>query len=374
MRRRLRERRIDALVAQSERDFSGGYSRWFSGVPAANPRTVIFYVDDGMTIIDHGPAGRRRSLSGSNDPDNPGVTEIITTSAFQNADYTQNYDADVAVGVLTHRGARRVGMVAPRRMPHGFVSRLYEALSGKAEMTDETDFIDMLKAIKSAREIDIIRTTAAMQDDIFAKVLSKIRPGMRDFEVTALARYEGELMGSEQGLFLGCSARLGRPAPFAVKHFQGRRIERGDYLSLLIENSGLGGYYTELARQFVFGKPSGELEDGFALVKEAQAQTARRLVPGASIGDIFRAHNAFMSTGGAPPEARLYAHSQGYDLVERPLVRDDETLPVAAGMNMAVHPSWGSPAMFAVVCDNFLVHADRPCERLHGTEQMLFEL
>lgn len=259
-------------------------------------------------------------------------------------------------------------------MPHGFIARIHEALSGKAEITDETDFIDGLKAVKSEREIEIIRATAAMQDSIFAKLLDKVKPGMRDIEVTALARYEGELMGSEQGLFLGSSARIGQPAVFAPPHFQGRRFGQGDYMSLLIENSGLGGYYTELARLFVFGKASSELTDSFEFVRKAQAETARGLVVGALGADIFRAHNAFMTAGGAPPEGRLYAHSQGYDLVERPLIRDDEDMALSAGMNMAVHPSWGSPSKFAVICDNFLIHPDRPAERLHCTPQKIFEL
>ena len=49
-----------------------------------------------------------------------------------------------------------------------------------------------------------------MQDEVFARVLEKIRPGMTDNEVTALAQYEGRLLGSVQGLFLGSSAPLGQ--------------------------------------------------------------------------------------------------------------------------------------------------------------------
>ena len=41
-----------------------------------------------------------------------------------------------------------------------------------------------------------------------------------------------------------------------------------------------------------------------------------------------------------PPELRLYCHGQGYDLVERPLIRADETLTLEAGMNIAVHPGY----------------------------------
>ncbi|HUZ67493.1 MAG TPA: M24 family metallopeptidase [Beijerinckiaceae bacterium] len=367
-------RRVDVLVAQSERDFSGGYCRWFTDAPAANPKSVLFYADGGLTLIDHGAAGRRRDLRAAPDPEHPGVTEVITTSSFQNADYTQGYDADCAADVLVKRAVKRIGLIAPRRMPHGFVSRLMETLGEAAEFSDETDFIDALKAVKSPSEIEAIRATAQMQDAAFAEVLSKIRPGMRDFEITALARYHGEMMGSEQGLFLGVSATLGTPAGLAPKHVQGRAFERGDYMTLLIENNGPGGYYAELARLIVFGKASAELEEAFACTKQAQAKTAANLRPGASPAEICQAHNAFMTACGGPPEARLYAHSQGYDLVERPLVRDDETMALQANMNMAVHPSWGSSTLFALVCDNYLVRDNGPAERLHRTEQKIFEL
>ena len=50
-------------------------------VPAYYPRTVIFHASDLMTVVEHGAAGRRRTLDG-NDAENPGVGEIITTSAF----------------------------------------------------------------------------------------------------------------------------------------------------------------------------------------------------------------------------------------------------------------------------------------------------
>ncbi len=61
-----------------------------------------------------------------------------------------------------------------------------------------------------------------------------------------------------------------------------------------------------------------------------------------------------------PPELRLYAHGQGYDLVERPLMRADETMSIEADMNFAVHPSYETPSLFAVICDNYLIGLDGP--------------
>src|SRR5262245_66353085 len=102
-----------------------------------------------------------------------------------------------------------------------------------------------------------------MQDEIFARVLARIRPGMTDNDVTALAQYEGRLLGSEQGLFLGSSAPLGQASRFLDRHQQARRLKPGEHFSLLIENNGPGGFYTEIARTIVLGKASNELIDGF---------------------------------------------------------------------------------------------------------------
>src|SRR4029077_13223983 len=77
----LKERGLDALVTQNARDFTGGYVKWLTDIPAYYPRTIILHASDLMTVVDHGAAGRRRSLGG-NDGENPGVGEVITTSAF----------------------------------------------------------------------------------------------------------------------------------------------------------------------------------------------------------------------------------------------------------------------------------------------------
>jgi Xaa-Pro aminopeptidase len=213
-----------------------------------------------------------------------------------------------------------------------------------------------------------------MQDQVFSKVVAQIKPGMRDSEVTALAQYEGQLLGSEQGIFLGMSAELGRPSAFAQKHFQGRTIRKGDYLPLLVENNGMGGFYTELARTIVFGKASQELVEGFELVKSAQEHTVRQLRPGASSPNLCTTHNEFMQQNGVPSETRLYSHSQGYDLVERPLIRADETMVLEEGMNMAVHPAYATSSMFTVICDNYLIERSGASDCLHKTPKKIFEL
>ena len=81
-----------------------------------------------------------------------------------------------------------------------------------------------------------------------------------------------------------------------------------------------------------------------------------------------------MRARGLPPELRLYSHGQGYDMVERPLLRNDETIPIAADMCVAVHPGFPTKTNFVFICDNFLVHADGSIEHMHKAEQKIYEV
>lgn len=364
----------DALVVQSNNDWLGGHARWLTDLPATNgyPKTVVFHANDWMTVIDMGPRGGRRKLGG-NDEVYRGAGEILTTPAFLSVAYTDDYQAELVAADLKRHGAKAVAIAGGGALPHNFMTRIERELA-PAALIDMTETIDRLKAIKSPEEIAAVRKAARMQDEIFTRLLAKVRPGMRDTDITALAQYEGRLFGSEQGLFLGNSAPLGVRAGFADRTLQGRTLRAGEHFTLLIENNGPGGFYTELARTMVFGKASAELRDGFAAMKAAQDHTLSLIRPGASCRAIAAAHDDYMRAHGFPPELRLYCHGQGYDLVERPLVRADETMTLEAGMNLAVHPGYESDSIFAVICDNYIVEANGPSECLHQTEKKIFEL
>jgi hypothetical protein len=81
-----------------------------------------------------------------------------------------------------------------------------------------------------------------------------------------------------------------------------------------------------------------------------------------------------MRSHGFSEEKRLHCHGQGYESVERPLVRHDESMAIAGNMNIGIHPGVVLKGTFMTVCDNFLVHPDGAVERLHKTPQAIIEL
>lgn len=369
----MAHRGLDALVMQSSQDWLGGYVRWFTDIPATNGylRTVIFSASGPMTIVEMGPFGGSRSLDGR-DPLNRGVDTIVTTPSFSSIDFTHSYDAELTVKAL--QNASSIGWLGEGALPHKFVTVIKAQLGTGVSHFDATDEIDHLKAIKSADEMVMICAAAALQDEVFARVVDFIRPGLRDIDVTAYAQQQALVLGSEQGIFLGASAPVGVRSPFAPRWAQGRELARGDHLSLLIEVNGPGGFYTEIARTIVLGRASNALKSAFEAVKDAQVHSLSLMKPGVSSASIAAAHDDFMRRRGLPEELRLYAHGQGYDMVERPLIRRDETMPLDRDMCLAVHPGFETDELFAVICDNYFIGEDGPSPCLHKTEKRLFEV
>jgi Xaa-Pro aminopeptidase len=142
-----------------------------------------------------------------------------------------------------------------------------------------------------------------------------------------------------------------QPAQFSQRHFQNRVIQKGDTVALLVEDSGPGGMYTELGRTCVVGKASQEIKEEFAFALEARKFNLAMLKPGAPCKDIFAAYNDFMGKNGRPEEKRLHCHGQGYDLVERPLIRNDEPMSIEKDMNIVVHPTYIRGHVLSWVCD-----------------------
>lgn len=367
----LNDLELDALVCQAREDWIGGYVRWLTDVPATNgyPRTVIFFPDRPMVVVEMGAfdTDRRTDVEALA---TRGVGQVLGTPSFHSIGYSIDYDTSLVIRTLQEAGARRVGTLCPAGMPHGLMSGLEMSF----DTVDATDGLDAAKAIKSAEEIALIRQAAELQDRVFAEVCDFIRPGVTDRDVAAHAESVARRLGSDQGIFLGLSAPLGRPSRFMNRHFQMREISQGDHLSLLIEVSGPGGLYLEIARTMVLGSADDYLLAAFENVKAAQAHTLSLIRPGAMPADIAAAHDGWMQSRGLPPETRLYAHGQGCEMVERPLIRLDETMPLAEDMCLAIHPGYDDGRVFAVICDNYLVSADGVSDCLHRTDKKIFEL
>jgi Xaa-Pro aminopeptidase len=371
-RAKMKEQGIDFLVMQNDNEWLGGYVKWFTDIPARNgyALSVIFPIDDEMTTITCG--GKPPGDLGPPAWTMRGVKRRLTAPYFKSLWYSNTYDAELAVETLRAKKKAKIGIVGKATMSAMFYEYLLKNLP-EANFVDATDLVDQIKAIKSDEEVSLIRKTAALQDEAIEYAKKAIRPGRKDFEIIADIVHKVTDLGSEEQLVIGGSGPVGKPVPMQKRHFQNRTVREGDQFTLMVEVNGPGAMYGEIGRVFYLGKVPSELFDAFELCKETQKVTLGLLKPGADPGDIWRANNEFLTKKGQLPETRLYAHGQGYDLVERPAIRDDEPMKLKARMNITVHPIIGSDRVWVWVCDNYLI-TESGIESLHKAPQRIFEL
>jgi Xaa-Pro aminopeptidase len=372
----MEREQIDVLLMQNNNDHMGGYVKYFTDLPATNgyPLTVVFPRDDLMTLVSQGPFGGVTHPTVNGDGVRRGVKQWLTTPSFVSCNYTAPYDPELAANALSPYAGSTIGLVATSQMSFALVDYLQKGRFSNTRFVEASDLVDKIKAIKSAEEQELIRRAATMQDGAMRAAFAAVEPGMRDRDVAAIAQCYSQRHGSENGIYLCASMPPDKPVQFSQRHYQNRVIQAGDTVALLVEDSGPGGMYTELGRSCVVGRASSELKDEFAFALEARKFNLTLLKPGAPCKDVFEEYNAFMRKNGRPEERRLHCHGQGYDLVERPLIRQDEPMSIERHMNIVVHPTYIRGRVLSWICDNYLIGPNGPGERLHRFPEVITEL
>jgi len=372
VRARMKDEGIDALLMQDNNEWLGGYIKWFTDTAGASayPMSVIFPREDLMTTV----------TSGGKPPNDyapppwtlRGVKQRLTAPYFTTLCYSNTYGAEKAVEALQSWKKGKIGVLGLGKIPAAFYAYVVKNLP-KATFVDASDLVDNIKAIKSDEEIKLIKKTAALQDETMEYVKTLLKPGRKVSDIAAEVQFKVMMLGSTGQLISSAAGPLGQPVVPKRRQWQGRTLRKNDIFTLMIEVNGPGGMYTEIGRTFFLGpKAPSELVDAYELVKEAQKVSLKLLKPGAAPADLWDANNAFLTSRGQLPETRLYAHGQGYDLVERPAIRWDDPMVLKKNMNITVHPTIGTSRLYAWVCDNYLLteKGHTPC--LHKTPQEIF--
>lgn len=365
----MKKQGVEVLIIQNEYQDLGGYVRWFSDVPAGYPETIIFPADEEMIMITSGapshpipPEFMRR-----------GIQEAISSPYFRTLNFTNEYDADIVVKKIREMGKKYIGFVNLGRMHACFYNKVVQSLSD-CSFTDMTDEVDQIKAVKSPEEMEAILAAVALHDKVMGAAPVMIRPGRREADIRNDIHDLAQQLDAEGQMFIGVgSDKIGKPFGQLPLLYAGRVLEHGDYFHLLLESSGPGGYFCELGRMFCLGDPSPELEKTWRDTVKAQEICAQMLVPGGDPVAIFHRLNTFLSDNGYAPEERLFAHGQGYDLIERPGITPGETMKLMQDMYIVLHPQLTNRQAMCVCADNFIVTPTGGV-RLHKTPQELFLL
>jgi Xaa-Pro aminopeptidase len=365
VREAMQEKKLDFLIIQSSINIFPGSVRWLTDLIVTDGYTVslIFPRNGEMTAFLHGSMGDDASTIGK------GVKKCIYSPMLPTlaSSYLQ---AEQVVAELTSYKNSRIGFAGMNLIAAGFYKYIIEHMPS-AKFEDATDLMDTLKAIKSDEELAFIRETCRIQDELFSGILPHIQAGKKVGEIRS------ELI--HQALNKGCSSLnivlwMSQPGKPLIRPNRGQILKEGDQIDVMLETDGPSGFWGEISRPVYIGKASAELKEHVELSRQLQKLTVEALKPSAKPIDIWEANNASLRKMNCQEERRIFAHGQGYDMVERPCLDKFESMPVQGKMLMAVHPQALSQKALGWLCDNFFVKETGTPEWLHRTPQRVFEV
>ena len=127
------------------------------------------------------------------------------------------------------------------------------AAAQNLELKAESGLVEKMRAVKDERELDLIRRSTALNEQVFQSVYQTIEPGMSEREIALALELTMREMGAE-GPSFDTIVAFGTNAakPHAVP--TDRVLQAGD-LVLIDMGLILDGYCSDMTRTFVAGKP-----------------------------------------------------------------------------------------------------------------------
>jgi Xaa-Pro dipeptidase len=217
---------------------------------------------------------------------------------------------------------------------------LFELQKAGLDVRDGQQTMLDAREVKSHDEITLLNMAAAMVDGVYQTIFEKLKPGVRESEIVALATKELYEMGSDDVEAINAvSGERCSPHPH---NFTDRLIRPGDQAFFDIIQSYMG-YRTCYYRTFNVGKATPPQQDAYKKAREWMDVALSMIKPGMStdrIAELWPKAQDFGFANEMEAFALQFGHGLGMALHERPiisrLVSLDNPLELKEGMVFAL--------------------------------------
>lgn len=367
----IRAAGLDCIITQNHSAIFDCGIRYFLDQPTGGYTTALMIPAEGkMVVIDHGPDLKEPVINPMRNVEKMYVKPYCPVFTF-----SDTMSGEVMAAELCRRGYKRVGLYGTQFISHSFGDYLKTALPD-VEWVSFNNEMAAITAVKSVEERELCELSVRYHERLMSAVPGLLVPGKLECEVRADLEHLARHLGCETiGNIAVGSGPQDTPVMF-VPHFRGnRRLCKGDTVTVMIEVSGPGGIYSELARTFTLGRPSDNLLRLFDIARQTQELVAAAAKPGVTGAELTRIYDEFVDSFGIGigHNTRNAGHSQGYDMMETPAIAPQETTPFRENMFVAIHPELTALNNFAICCDNFFITPDG-AKRITRTEQKVFQV
>lgn len=247
---------------------------------------------------------------------------------------------------------------------------LRQALAGVENWTEFDGPIAALRAVKSAAEVQAIRRAVRLGDEVYAKTLQELQPGMTERDGRRLLRYYMDLLGAE-GESFDSIVSFGANSSQPHAHITDKVLRRNQPC-LIDMGVRLGHYCSDMTRVVFFGKPSPKMKEIYKIVLEAQQRAMAFVKPGVTAAELDAVARDFIARKGYRNHfGHSLGHGVGLEVHEDPRLAGFNKQPLKTGMVITLEPGIYLPGVGGVRIENMVAVKTKGAENLTETPREL---
>lgn len=212
-----------------------------------------------------------------------------------------------------------------------------------ADFDDGDAIMQNVRLIKSPAEIAIMQEAGAIAEAVTEAAISAVRPGVREYDIVADAMHALYRLGGEMAHlatpFVASGEHMSPPNRFASD----KVLREGDLVFIDI-GAMWGGYYSDMGRTVICGRPSRRQQEVFTAVHESLAAATEAMRAGNTNDDVAAAVRAAGERRhfGESFLSLFIGHGVGSGANEPPYIGENlpgsATVDLQVGMTMAIEP------------------------------------
>jgi Xaa-Pro aminopeptidase len=274
-----------------------------------------------------------------------------------------------------------------------------------SQWVDGSASIREIRMIKCAYEIDRIREAARVVNNAFEHAIAHIREGMQEFALMNLIetslRQQGHLgfmrmRGYNQEIttgMIGSGAAAAMPtyfdgpagglglSPASPQSASRKKIELNEPILIDIGCS-IDGYVIDQTRTVVLGGLDPQLTFAYRTAEQILQSTEAMLRPGILCDELYiralaQASQAGLSEyfmGFGADQVKFLGHGIGLEVDEWPILAKGFSIPLEAGMVLAIEPKFTFPGRGVVGIENSYLITDDGFMKLTGSREGIISI